>query len=70
MGDIKQWSSRHRRFRDRYRRRHRRSRSNVERCKKAIVGKHELNRMLRRGGGVLPFVRRRSSFVCRHGRRR
>ncbi|SAM08853.1 hypothetical protein [Absidia glauca] len=53
MGDIKQWLGRHYRRRYRYRRRHRRSGSSMY-------------RML--GWGVLPFVRRRSSFRC--GRRR
>ncbi|SAM02676.1 hypothetical protein [Absidia glauca] len=37
MGDLKQWSSRHRRHRRRYCRSHRRSGSNVERKMKAIV---------------------------------
>ncbi|SAL96546.1 hypothetical protein [Absidia glauca] len=58
--DLRQWASRRRRRR---RRRHRRSGSNGERKMKAIIncGEQEMNRMLRRG--VLPSVRRRSSFV-------
>jgi hypothetical protein len=60
--DLKQRWSRQYRCRHRYRRHHRRSGSKVER-KMVIVshGKQEVNRILR--SGVLPFVRRRSSFV-------
>jgi hypothetical protein len=51
MGDLKQWSSRHRRHRRRYCCRYRCSGSNVERKMKAFVshGKQEMNRILRRG---------------------
>jgi hypothetical protein len=60
--DLRQWSSRHCHRRHRYRRRHRRSGSGVERKMKNVKdmvshGQQE------RGWGVLPFVRRRSSFV-------
>ncbi|SAM00986.1 hypothetical protein [Absidia glauca] len=65
--DLRQWSSRHRYRRHRYRRRHRRSESKDEKKMKDVKiivshGKQEMKRMLRRGR-VLPFVRRRSSFV-------
>ncbi|SAM09579.1 hypothetical protein [Absidia glauca] len=49
MGDIKQLPNRHQRRRRRRRRRH------------CLMVKQEMNEMPRRG--VLPFVRRRSSFV-------
>jgi hypothetical protein len=59
LGDIKQWSSRHHRYRHRYRRRHRRSGSIIEKTLNTVSqDEQEMNSMLRKG--ALPFVR---SFV-------